>query len=239
MANTLIRTAQGAELFFDAVLKTEYNIEVEATEHPIQSGESVTDHSFVKPETVMLEVAFSDVMSEDAQHSMNMFNVLRELVMAREMVTLTTRHKIYTDMLVTALSVPDEIVSMFGLRAQITLQHLEIVTARIVRVMNKVSSGKKNVETPVEEVVEDLDDSEKTLLDQIANTLSVIGDVFATGGDGKPLVSLRVVEQNNDIDGTFYVTPFGGIYLPDNASDWLAKPENDDSHYVKGPSSAA
>ena len=144
MANTMIDSPTHGLFYFDAVFKAEHERELTLTSHPIQSGAAITDHSYFEPSTVSLEVGYSDAMSAvgEENHSINALTKLEEIMRESEPVSLVTRIKTYRNMIITALSIPDEFAFMYGARASITFQQVEIVYAQIVTVQKKVSSGK-------------------------------------------------------------------------------------------------
>ena len=146
MANTVIISPTQGELYFDAVFKVEHKRELTITTHPIQSGASIADHSYFEPETVSMEIGYSDVHGEvgSAAHSLNAYKKLETIMEEREPVTLVTRLKSYPNMVITGLSVPDEQSIMFGVKATVDLTSVKIVYAQIVSVERKVCSGKQN-----------------------------------------------------------------------------------------------
>ena len=141
----LISPTRG-EFVFDAVFRTDHTSEIEVTSHPVQYGASITDHSYFQPEEVSFQFGFSDVMGEvgETNHSVNAFAQIKAIMMEREPVTLVTRLWRYDDMLITALSTPDEVGQMYGLKGDMRLRQITIVEASIVQVQTKIKSGKSS-----------------------------------------------------------------------------------------------
>lgn len=140
MVNTMIRTS-GENIYFDAVLNTDHNTGVTPTEHPVQSGASISDHAFVNPEEITLEIGNSDVHHSDG-YSAQSFQKLESIMEKRETVTLVTRLKTYTDMLITSISVPDNYETTYGLKATIIFKRIKVVTVATVQVQPMVSGSK-------------------------------------------------------------------------------------------------
>jgi len=140
MVNTMIKTS-GENIFFDAVLNTDHNTGVTPTEHPVQSGASISDHAFVNPEEITLEIGNSDVHHSDG-YSAQSFQKLEDIMEKRETVTLVTRLKTYTDMLITSISVPDNYETTYGLKATIIFKRIKVVTVATVKVQPMVSGSK-------------------------------------------------------------------------------------------------
>lgn len=142
MAQTMIITSDGENMFFDAALKISHEAEVTTTSHPIQSGAEITDHSIIQPESVSMEIGMSDVMSDGAEHSVNAYLALKELMRKREPVTLVTRLQSYDDMLLVSISTSDSFETMNSLKAVLSFRHLEIVDVATVTIQNKTTSSK-------------------------------------------------------------------------------------------------
>src|ERR1035441_3313258 len=64
-------TTKAVTYFFDAVFSVDHYTVRRFTDHPIQSGASVVDHSYQLPDRVIMEVAFSDAMQsyQNGQYS--------------------------------------------------------------------------------------------------------------------------------------------------------------------------
>lgn len=148
MATVMIQSPTFGDIYFDAVLKSTHEYQVTATDHPVQGGAQITDHSIVEPEKISMQIGMSDVMGGE-RHSEKMFSLLRDLIKAREPVTVVTRFCTYSDMLLISMSVPDELAMMFGMKAELIFRHIEIVTAQVVRVQARIVSSKSDVSTPL------------------------------------------------------------------------------------------
>lgn len=156
---TMIISPTYGDIVFDAVFRANHDFTVVATEHPIQSGASITDHAYIEPEKVTLSVGMSDVMGDTDGRSADMFKQLKDMMRLREPVTIVTRFGSYTDMLLVQLTVPDEHLIMTGLKAELTFQHIEIVTAQIVKVQARIMSSKSDtVESNIQQSTGEYDD---------------------------------------------------------------------------------
>lgn len=121
-------------LVFDAVFKVEHARHLRRTEHPIQTGPnsavgSITDHAYLLPARVTLEIGMSDAMASyssnlwtsDPSKSVSAYQTLVSLMSARTLVTLTTRLQTYKNMLVESIVPSDSHKTRHGLRALVTL----------------------------------------------------------------------------------------------------------------------
>lgn len=120
---------------FDAVIRTEHQQRIEKTQHPIQTGANVSDHAFIMPARVVLEIGMSDAMDSftpgqwtgDSSKSVNTYQTLKKIATDRAVngpLTVTTRLATYTNMLLTDISAPDTVETKFGLRATVVFEEL-------------------------------------------------------------------------------------------------------------------
>lgn len=145
---TMIISPTFGSFFFDAVFNTDHSANLTVTQHPVQSGASISDHAFMEPDEVSVEIGMSDAASGASDsHSVNAYTQLRAIMELREPVTLITRLKTYSNMIVTSISAPDDYKTMNALRASIYFQQINIVSVSTVTVQETVTSSKSNTET--------------------------------------------------------------------------------------------
>lgn len=131
-------------LVFDAVLKTDHTSKVTATSHPVESGANISDHAFVEPKEISIEVGVSDCETGNGtfgsgSRSLNAFNALMKLQASRQLITVVTRFKVYTNMLITSVSVPDDYTTMNSFKANLMLREIPIVSTSTVKVSERGS----------------------------------------------------------------------------------------------------
>lgn len=134
-------------LVFDAVLKTDHTSKVTATSHPVESGANISDHAFVEPAEISLEVGVSDCETRNGtfgsgNRSQKAFSELLKLQTSRQLITVVTRFKTYRNMLITSISVPDDYTTMFAFKANIMLREIPIVSTGRVSVTGSDQSQK-------------------------------------------------------------------------------------------------
>ena len=176
---TMITSPSYGRFLFDFVFSAEHKMNLKPTEHPVQSGSSITDHSIMQPDEVILEIGMSDTASgAGSNYSVNGYQMLRAIMQKREPLTLTTRLNTYRDMLITSISAPDDVNTMFALKASIYLQQIKIATVATVSVQQTVSSSKPSTpggsSSPPPEPVKTPDESskKKSVLKQIADKVA-------------------------------------------------------------------
>jgi hypothetical protein len=133
--------------FFDAVFKTMHYPSRVITEHPIQTGANISDHSYQLPTRVSIEIGMSDVMdvyvppgfekmtesyNGDPSKSKSAYQEFLDLQMSGQPITLYTRLQVYNNMVIESMPTEDDIKTRFALRATIVMK--QIFTAEVLKV---------------------------------------------------------------------------------------------------------
>ena len=130
-------------VFFDAVFKTAHSSTVTVTSQPVQTGANIADHAYLEPDEVTMEIGMTDAAFDAVQnHSVNAYQMLRSVMEEREPISLYTRLKSYTDMLIVSLGVEDDYTTANALRATVVLQKMLMADVAAVQVQRAVSSSK-------------------------------------------------------------------------------------------------
>lgn len=119
-------------LVFDVVARLEHRQEVTKTSHPIQTGANITDHSYIEPARVVLEVGMSDAVasyqagmwSGSPSKSISAYQALLAIQKSRIVVQVTTRLRTYSNMLIRTLSPIDTAETRHGLRAAVVFEEV-------------------------------------------------------------------------------------------------------------------
>jgi hypothetical protein len=112
---------------------------LQITEHPIQTGANISDHAYLQPFRLSLEIGMSDVMDAFAagmwvgstSKSVSTYQTLLQLQSARLFLTLTTRLSTYQNMLIENISADEEAKTIAGLRATISFK--QVFTATVAQ----------------------------------------------------------------------------------------------------------
>lgn len=143
--------------FFDAYLSMEHTSKLRITEHPVQTGASITDHAYLEPRELTIEVGMSDVASSIVpsqftgswSRSVKAYEVLRELQAQRIPVQVLTRLGLYKNMMIESLSVPEDNKTLYGFRASINLKEILVAETRVVKISaNRQITDSTNAGTP-------------------------------------------------------------------------------------------
>lgn len=141
--NTMLRTSSGT-VYFDALLHADHNATVIPTQHPVQTGAAITDHAYMAPKEISLEIGMTDVVSGTGA-SARAYQQFLTIMAERDLVTVVTRIGVYQDMLLTAISVPDDYTTMNALRCTLTFTEIRVATVATVTVQGMTSGGKTTV----------------------------------------------------------------------------------------------
>lgn len=121
--------------FFDAILRTEHTSTLKITSHPVQTGANITDHSYVEPAVLTMEIGMSDAMDSLVKDqftgrytkSVSAYQALLDLQQSRIPVSVLTRLRQYENMLIEEINVPDDFKTLYGLRCTVTLREIFVV----------------------------------------------------------------------------------------------------------------
>jgi len=122
--------------FFDAIIRAEHVTTVKPTEHPVQSGAGVPDHSFNMPDQLTLEIGMSDVMDSiisgqfdtGETKSIGAYQKLKELQKKRQTVKVVSRLNTYENMLIEVVQAPDDVKTLYGLRCIVRFREIMVAT---------------------------------------------------------------------------------------------------------------
>lgn len=143
-------------LFFDAIFNTQIETSLTATSHPTQLGANIADHAYVNPVRITMDIGMSDAMAcystegyaqgNSRSKSVNAYHEICKLQQLRIPLAVMTRLNTYQNMLITNISVNDDVNTKFGLRAVIQLEEMLVVNVGTEKVSARawVSSGTSN-----------------------------------------------------------------------------------------------
>lgn len=132
---TFIEDPDGVWWYFDAVMKLGHQASQRITQHPVQIGANITDHSFALPIQLTMEIGMSDVMASYAPgqwgsdeseptRSVMAYQTLLQWKDEGTPLKITTRLKEYFPMVIEYISSDDTIQTINGLRAIVTFQQI-------------------------------------------------------------------------------------------------------------------
>ncbi|WPS86461.1 hypothetical protein SMD22_18385 [Brevibacillus halotolerans] len=131
--------------FFDAFLRSTHTSRLNITQHPVQTGAALTDHAYLQPKELTMEVGMSDVgeglipgqFTGSWSRSVHAFKVLQELQALRVPLQVHTRLGLYQNMLIEELTAPDDFTTLSGLRCTVTMREIIVGQVRTVKISSK------------------------------------------------------------------------------------------------------
>ena len=137
-----------AGYFFDAFLKLDHERRLTITDHPVEEGASITDHAFVEPKAVSIEIGMSDVCTSfvDGQftqrfsRSVSAYDTLEKMQADRIPVSIHTKLATYQNMLIENITAPDDYLTRHGLRATVFFREIIVVSTDTVTLPDRTSA---------------------------------------------------------------------------------------------------
>lgn len=117
----------------DCVVTETHNSEIEITEIPIENGARITDHAFILPKKVTLDIATGNATAS--------YNALVAFQESRVPFTLVTGLFVYSNMLIKSLKADRDKTFSSVLRCSADLQEILIVSTSYVADPTGESSG--------------------------------------------------------------------------------------------------
>ena len=131
---------------FDAVLSLGHEQEMELTRHPVQSGSSITDHAYIQPARLTLDVGMSDAIdsyeqpdtwSGSTSKSVSAYQTMLSLQRSRIPLSLTTRLRNYSNMLVVSITPNDTSKTFAGLRMTVVFEQIILASINVIVVSSR------------------------------------------------------------------------------------------------------
>jgi hypothetical protein len=150
-----------AGYFFDAFLRVDHISKLNITEHPVETGANVSDHAFVEPQELTIEIGMSDVskslvagqFNTGKSRSVTAYKLLKELQGQRIPLQIYTRLGVYKNMLIETISAPDDYKTRYSLNVTVTFKEVIMAQTKTVKISARSqvtdSTNKGNVQ-PVE-----------------------------------------------------------------------------------------
>lgn len=170
--NFTLRTtpSQSTSYVFDAVLSLEHDQSLTKTQHPVQTGASITSHAYIEPAQLVMYVLMSDAASQyvaanqssapfitrfsgNPSKSVSAYQQMLTLQSARVPLTVVTRLRTYNNMLITKVSPHEDSKTITGARFRLEFGQIFIASTQVtpasVRPNDTNSTGLGAVNTQV------------------------------------------------------------------------------------------
>lgn len=150
-------------MMFDAWLRLNHNTGLTITQHPVEVGASISDHSFGNQRRFSFDIGMSDVItattflgsvkkfgsdtaaslqslvsgsifSQTPSRSINAYSALVQMQMERRLLTLTSKYGYYEDILIESMDVMDDFQTQAAMKATVNLVQVIIADTRVFKV---------------------------------------------------------------------------------------------------------
>lgn len=131
----MVKTNLGG-YFFDAVFNVDTEHSLTITQHPVQTGANISDHAFVNPIRMTMQVGVSDCMAyrsgadyggDGDTKSVEAYRLLCKLQELRTPMQVVTRLNTYQNMLIESIDVSDDVSTLCALKATVNLVQVLVV----------------------------------------------------------------------------------------------------------------
>lgn len=121
---------------FDAVFSTDTEHSMTITQNPVQTGVNMSDHAFVNPVRITMQVGVSDAMgyrsgadygSDGQTKSVQAYRLLCKLQELRTPMKVVTRLNTYNNMLIESIEVSDDVSTLCAFKATVNLVQVLVV----------------------------------------------------------------------------------------------------------------
>ncbi len=114
-------------IFSDVTIEEVHNDRLEITQHPIQTGAVVTDHSFALPAQLTIRCGSSDSSAGYEGYVQAQYNAFLDLQASRQPFSVSTGKRLYENMLIRDIQVTTDERSDYTLMAVVNLQQITYV----------------------------------------------------------------------------------------------------------------
>ena len=118
---------------FDAILSQDHNQSAQITEHPVQTGANISDHAYMQPARLTLEIAMSDAMDmytagqfTEGAKSVSAYLALKTMCKNRQPLTIMTRLDTYANMLIENMHAIEDYKTLYGLKCPVYFRQIMI-----------------------------------------------------------------------------------------------------------------
>jgi hypothetical protein len=122
--------------FFDAVISAQHTTRRQITEHPVQWGAAISDHSYQLPAMLTLEVGMSDAMDSfnsgsyspksKSGKSVNAYQTFVELQKTGQPLVVNTHLQRYTNMIIENINIADNNKTTYSAKFSISFKEIFI-----------------------------------------------------------------------------------------------------------------
>jgi hypothetical protein len=124
---------------FDVVIRAQHEQRLVRTRHPVQTGASISDHAYLEPARLTLDIGMSDVMSAynanwagNQSKSVSAYQTLLALQYSRVPLQITTKLRTYFNMIIENPGAQETYKTFAGLRSVIEFGQIFVAKTNTV-----------------------------------------------------------------------------------------------------------
>ena len=154
---TEIILGEYANIEFDAVLAENHSWSADATTNPVETGSPITDHVIEQADTLTIAGFVSDAsislssnftqFSGDQPKTKVAFDALREAIKAKKTVSVYTKFKVYTDMIITKIDIPRVPENGGSIEFSIDFLNIRMVSTQLVDIPTGIGTSQTDSST--------------------------------------------------------------------------------------------
>lgn len=114
----------------DVVVEETYEDRLAITQHPVESGATVSDHAYMQPRAVEMRIGWSDSSAKSTAASRDSYDALLALQKERKPFTVFTGKRIFENMLVSGVTVTNDHKTKHAVIASVRLQEVILVETK-------------------------------------------------------------------------------------------------------------
>lgn len=122
-------------IYFDAIFSTDTEHSLTITQHPVQTGANISDHAFINPVRLSMQIGVSDAMAYRAASygtdgetkSIQAYRLLCKMQEQRTPMTIKTRLNSYKNMVIESISVTDDVTTLSAFKATVNFVQVLVV----------------------------------------------------------------------------------------------------------------
>ena len=160
--------------FFDGFVSVQHSRTLTITSNPVETGAAITDHAYVNPITLTMNIIMSDVhesiipgqFSDRTFRHTSAWHVLRQIQENRIPVDVYTKLGYYKNMLIQEINAEDTYKTFRGLNATVVLKEIPIARVKTVKIS---AASQTTIKTEMAQV--EADTINQTLLSQLMEGL--------------------------------------------------------------------
>jgi hypothetical protein len=150
---------------FDSWLQLNHNTELTITQHPVETGAPITDHSFSNPWRFSFTLGMTDTATTPsvggtASRSVNAYNAIVAMQQSRQFLTLTCKYGTYRNILIQSINATDDWQTVNASRLTVVLQQVIVANTDQTRIttapqtVNQTSRGNQQGSTINRQIAE-------------------------------------------------------------------------------------